>query len=48
MSNMIYPVWQTFAYKYRGREQAAFEDLARTLFPKGDGLIYGGDILDGV
>lgn len=38
---MIYPDWQTFAYKYRGREQAAFEDLARTLFRKEMGISGG-------
>ena len=41
MSNMIYPDWQSFAYKYRGREQAAFEDLARTLFRKEMGISVG-------
>lgn len=40
-STMIYPDWQTFAYKYRGREQAAFEDLARTLFRKEMGIECG-------
>lgn len=41
MGTMIYPDWQTFAYKYRGREQAAFEDLARTLFRKEMGIRSG-------
>lgn len=38
---MFYPDWQTFAYKYRGREQTAFEDLARTLFRKEMGIECG-------
>ena len=41
MNSMIYPDWQSFAYKYRGREQAAFEDLARTLFRKEMGIKEG-------
>ena len=38
---MFYPDWQSFAYKYRGREQTAFEDLARTLFRKEMGIECG-------
>ena len=41
MKDMVYPDWQTFAYKYRGREEEAFEDLARTLFRKEMGIRYG-------
>lgn len=41
METMIYPDWQTFAYKYRGREQDAFEDLARALFRKEMGVRGG-------
>lgn len=41
MNSMIYPDWQSFAYKYRGREEDAFEDLARALFRKEMGLKYG-------
>lgn len=33
-----YPSWQTFAFKYQGREQEAFEDLARNLFRKEMGI----------
>ena len=35
------PDWQSFAYKYRGREQDVFEDLARILFCKEMGIHYG-------
>ena len=38
---MVYPNWLAFAYKYRGREEDAFEDLARTLFRKEMGIKYG-------
>ena len=41
MNNVVYPDWQTFAYKYRGCEEDAFEDLARTLFRKEMGIRYG-------
>lgn len=41
MSNRFYPDWQTFAYKYRGREEKAFEDLARTLFCQEMGIMAG-------
>ena len=41
MSKRFFPDWQTFAYKYRGREQDAFEDLARNLFRKEMGINYG-------
>ena len=41
MINVFYPNWQTFAYKYQGREEEAFEDLARTLFRKEMGIKYG-------
>ena len=41
MSKRFFPNWQTFAYKYRGREQDAFEDLARNLFRKEMGINYG-------
>lgn len=41
MKNRIFPDWQSFAYKYRGREQIVFEDLARTLFRKEMGVKYG-------
>lgn len=41
MTFRLYPDWQSFAYKYRGREQAAFEDLARTLFRKELGKTVG-------
>lgn len=37
----FYPHWQTFAYKYQGREQSAFEDLARNLFRKEMGVKSG-------
>ncbi len=40
-NNRFFPDWQSFAYKYRGREQAAFEDLARTLFRKEMGIEGG-------
>jgi hypothetical protein len=38
---MFFPDWTSFAYKYRGREQSAFEDLARTLFRRELGVSYG-------
>ena len=38
---MVYPDWKAFAYKYRGREEDAFEDLARSLFRKEMGVKYG-------
>lgn len=41
MDNQFYPDWQSFAFKYRGREQDAFEDLARTLFRKEMGIKFG-------
>lgn len=41
MNSMIYPDWQSFAYKYQGREEDAFEDLARALFRKEMGIKYG-------
>ena len=41
MDNRFYPDWQSFAFKYRGREQDAFEDLARTLFRKEMGIKFG-------
>lgn len=41
MNNRIYPDWKSFEYKYRGREQDALEDLARTLFRKEMGIKYG-------
>lgn len=41
MKNIVYPDWQAFAYKNRGREEDAFEDLARTLFRKEMGVRYG-------
>lgn len=41
MKNRIYPDWNSFKYKYRGQEQDAFEDLARTLFRKEMGIKYG-------
>ena len=37
----LYPDWQTFAYKYCGREEDALEDLARALFRKEMGVEYG-------
>ena len=37
----VYPDWQSFAYKYRGREQNMFEDLARTLFRRELGVKVG-------
>ena len=36
-----FPDWQTFAYKYKGREQEVFEDLARNLFRKEMGISHG-------
>ncbi len=36
-----YPHWQTFAYKYQGREQSVFEDLARNLFRREMGVKNG-------
>ncbi len=36
-----YPHWQSFAYKYQGREQSAFEDLARNLFRREMGVKGG-------
>lgn len=36
-----YPHWQSFAYKYQGREQSAFENLARNLFRKEMGVKEG-------
>lgn len=36
-----YPNWQSFAYKYQGREQSAFEDLARNLFRREMGVKVG-------
>ena len=41
MINRQFPDWTSFAYKYRGREQAALEDLARTLFRKKLGIETG-------
>ena len=41
MTNRSFPYWQSFAYKYRGREEDAFEDLARALFRKEMGIKYG-------
>lgn len=41
MTNRLFPDWQSFAYKYRGCEQSAFEDLARTLFRKELGIQVG-------
>ena len=41
MNNRSYPDWQTFAFKYRGHEEKAFEDLARTLFRKELGIQGG-------
>lgn len=41
MNNCIFPDWKSFEYKYRGREQNAFEDLARALFRKEMGVRYG-------
>lgn len=38
---MVYPDWQSFKYKYRGREEEVFEDLARALFRKEMGIKYG-------
>lgn len=37
----LFPNWQSFAYKYQGREQGAFEDLARTLLRKELGIQAG-------
>lgn len=39
MNTQEFPDWRAFAYKYRGREQQAFEDLARNLFRKELGMI---------
>lgn len=36
-----YPTWQTFSFKYQGREQEVFEDLARNLFRKEMGISIG-------
>lgn len=41
MSTPFFPDWQTFSYKYRDREQVAFENLARTLFRKEMGISDG-------
>ena len=41
MNNRNFPDWKSFEYKYRGREQDAFEDLARSLFRKEMGIRYG-------
>lgn len=41
MINSSFPSWQSFAYKYHGHEQEAFEDLARTLFRKELGIQVG-------
>lgn len=41
MTNRSFPDWQSFAYKYQGREEDAFEDLARALFRKEMGIKYG-------
>ena len=41
MKNRIFPDWKSFEYKYRGREQNVFEDLARALFRKEMGIRYG-------
>lgn len=41
MKNRFYPDWESFAYKYRGREQEVLEDLARTLLRKELGIKYG-------
>lgn len=41
MTNRFYPEWQSFSYKYRGREQDVFEDLARTLLRKELGIQVG-------
>lgn len=41
MNKRIFPDWKSFEYKYRGREQDAFEDLARALFRKEMGIRYG-------
>lgn len=41
MNNRLFPDWQAFAYKYRGREQDALEDLARTLFRRELGIKVG-------
>lgn len=41
MNNRIFPDWKSFEYKYRGREQETFEDLARALFRKEMGVKYG-------
>lgn len=36
-----YPHWLSFAYKYQGREQSAFENLARNLFRRELGVKRG-------
>lgn len=41
MNNRIFPDWKSFEYKYRGREQKTFEDLARALFRKEMAVKYG-------
>lgn len=41
MINRFFPNWESFAFKYQGREQDAFENLARTLFRKELGLRVG-------
>lgn len=38
---VFYPHWQSFAYKYQGREQSVFEDLARNLFRREMGVKCG-------
>lgn len=41
MKNRFYPDWKSFAYKYQGHEQNAFEDLARILLRKELGIKQG-------
>lgn len=41
MNDCFYPDWESFAYKYRGREQEALEDLARILLRKELGVKQG-------
>lgn len=41
MNYRMFPDWNSFQFKYRGREQDAFEDLARALFRKEFGIKYG-------
>lgn len=41
MNSHQYPSWQTFAFKYQGREEEIFEDLARALFRRELGVTYG-------